>query len=76
MNSRLNGLMAEVLQSRAETGFTEEEYWETINGLANNSLASGQALEELRAYYNNHDEAILGSEAENIILHWFGLLKY
>ena len=72
----INGLMAEVLESRAETGFSEEEYWETINGLANNSLASNQALEELREYYNTHDETILGDEAENIILHWFGLLHY
>lgn len=71
----INGLMAEILQSRAEIGFTEEEYWMTINGLANNSLASSQALEELRAYYDTHDETVLGDEAENIILHWFGLLR-
>lgn len=72
----INGLKAEVMQSRADIGFTEEEYWEAINGLAINSLASsGQPLEELREYYNTHDETILGDEAENIILHWFGLLR-
>lgn len=72
----INGLKAEVMQSRADIGFTEEEYWETINGLANNSLASSQALEELRAYYETKDETILGDEAERIILKWFGLLNY
>ena len=71
----INGLKAEVMQSRADIGMTEEEYWETINGLAINSLASGQTLEELREYYNSHDETILGDEAENIILHWFGLAR-
>lgn len=71
----INGLMMEVLQSRQDIGFTKEEYWETINGLANNSLASSQALDELREYYKTHDETILGNEAEKIILHWFGLWR-
>ena len=70
----INGLKAEVLASRSEIGFTDEEYWKTINGLANNTLASAQALAELREYYDTHDESILGDEAENIILQWFGLL--
>lgn len=71
----ISGLKAEVMQSRADIGFTEEEYWDTINGLAINSLAGKQALAELRAYYDTHDETILGDEAENIILKWFGLLR-
>ena len=71
----ISGLKSEVLQSRSEIGYTEEEYWETINNLANNSLASNQALAELRAYYNTQDETILSDEAENIILHWYGLLR-
>lgn len=69
----INGLKAEVMQSRADIGFTEEEYWQVINGLAINSLADGQTLAELRAYYETKDETILGDKAEYIILHWFGL---
>lgn len=70
----INGLKAEAMQTRADIGFTEEEYWQVINGLAINSLASGQTLEELREYYNTHDETILGDEAEYIVLHWFGIM--
>ena len=70
----INGLKAEVMQSRADIGFTEEEYWKVINGLAINSLADGQTLTELREYCDTKDETILGDEAEYIILHWFGLM--
>ena len=68
------GLKAEILQ--ACTGMSEDEYWYQINGIACNSLASAQTLKELRAYYDTKDESILDSEAENIILRNFGLLKY
>ena len=68
------GLKAEIMTARV--GMTEDEYWELINGLANNSLASTQALRELRAYYDSHDETILGDEAENIILRFCGFLGY
>ena len=54
---------------------TDDEYWMTINGLAINSLASGQALKELREYFETKDERALGSEARNLILHWFGLYR-
>ena len=72
----IDDLKAEVMQSRADIGFTEDEYWFTINGLANNSLAEPQTLRELRAYYDTHDKSILGDKAENIILNYFGLLNY
>ena len=70
----INGLMAEVMQSRV--GMSEEEYWEFINGLANNALGSPQMLSELRAYCDTHDETILGDEAENYILRFCGLLRH
>lgn len=68
------GLKSEVMQ--ACIGMSEDEYWYQINGIACNSLASTQALKELRAYYDTKDESILGSEAENLILRNFDLLKY
>ena len=68
------GLKAEVME--ACVGMSEEEYWYQINGLACNSLAGSQTLEELRVYYNTHDESVLGNQAENLILRNFGLLKY
>ena len=34
----INGLKAEVLQSRADIGYTEDEYWETVLSLSWNSL--------------------------------------
>ena len=71
----INGLKSEILQSRSDIGYTEEEYWQTIDDLACNSLASPQALRELRYYCDTKDESVLGDEAENIILHWYGLLR-
>ena len=68
------GLKAEVMT--ACIGMSEDEYWNNINGIACNSLASTQTLLELRAYYDTKDESVLGSEAENIILRNFGLLEY
>lgn len=68
------GLKAEIMAARI--GMQEDEYWEFINGLANNALGSPQMLSELREYYETHDETILGNDAENYILRFCGLLKY
>ena len=67
-----NFLFGEVKTTRPL--ITEEEYWKTINGLANNSLLDGYSLETLRAYYNTHDENVLSNEAEKEILTWFGVI--
>ena len=72
----IDGLKGEVLASRSDIGYTEEEYWETILSLSWNSLTDLQTLAELRTYYNTHDASVLGDKAENIILHWYGLLRY
>ena len=70
----INGLKSEIMQSRV--GMTEDEYWEFIDGLANNALGEPQMLSELRAYADTKDETVLGQEAENYILRFCGLLKY
>lgn len=73
----VNGLMSEVLQSRADIGMTEEEYWEQINDLANASIGADEySLQTLRSYYETHDENVLTLAAEKLILRGFGLLKY
>lgn len=70
----MDAVKQEVMASRPL--LTEEDYWATINGLAINSLANAWALRELREYYETHDFEVLGDEAQNIILHWFGLTIY
>ena len=50
---------------------TDEDYWEAINGLANNSLSDGLSLRLLREYWNTHDEKVMNAGARNIILHYF-----
>ena len=71
----VDGLKGEVLTARSDIGYTEEEYWETILALSWNSLTDLQTLAELRTYYKTHDASVLGDKAENIILHWYGLLR-
>ena len=56
------GLKAEVMT--ACIGMSEDEYWNNINGIACNSLASTQTLLELRAYYDTKDESVFNSIVE------------
>lgn len=71
----IDGLKGEVLASRSDIGYTEEEYWETILSLSWNTLTDLQTLAELRTYYETHDASVLGDKAENVIMHWYGLTK-
>lgn len=53
---------------------TEEEYWETINGLINNSLLDPYSINTMIEYYKTHDESVLSTEAEREILKWFEVI--
>lgn len=70
----INGLLAEAKLKRPY--MTDDEYWEIINGLANNTLADSLTLISLREYCDTHDEEKLIDSAEDIIIRFFKLNKY
>ncbi len=68
----INGLMAEVLNANPE--YSQEEYWNSVLGLAYNSLTDTNTLDCLYEYYKTHNESVLNDEAERIILRMWGLI--